>query len=95
MRPSLFVHPLADAERQALTVNLRSPGANVFRSCHILLSFLPSTCPGHTHLSSSGFTANALVGPTSVFSAEKLAAWVCASFACMPKGCLAVPDAAA
>ena len=38
MRPPIFVRPLTDAERQALTAGLRSPDAFVLRRCQILLA---------------------------------------------------------
>ncbi|HKW22828.1 MAG TPA: helix-turn-helix domain-containing protein [Ktedonobacterales bacterium] len=38
MRPPIFVRPLTDAERQALTVGLRSADAFVLRRCQILLA---------------------------------------------------------
>jgi transposase len=38
MRPPIFVRPLTDAERTALTAGLRSPDAFVLRRCQILLA---------------------------------------------------------
>ena len=38
MRSPLFVRPLADAEREALTAGLRSPDAVTLRRCQILLA---------------------------------------------------------
>lgn len=38
MRPPIFVRPLTDAERQALTAGLRSSDAFVLRRCQILLA---------------------------------------------------------
>ena len=38
MRPPIFVRPLTDAERQAVTAGLRSPDAFVLRRCQILLA---------------------------------------------------------
>jgi transposase len=38
MRPPIFVRPLTDAERQALTAGLRSPDAFVLRRCQMLLA---------------------------------------------------------
>jgi transposase len=38
MRSPIFVRPLTDAERQALTAGLRSPDAFVLRRCQILLA---------------------------------------------------------
>jgi transposase len=38
MRPPIFVRPLTDAERAALTAGLRSPDAFVLRRCQILLA---------------------------------------------------------
>jgi transposase len=38
MRPPIFVRPLTDAERTALTSGLRSPDAFVLRRCQILLA---------------------------------------------------------
>jgi transposase len=38
MRAPLFVRPLADAEREALTAGLRSPDAVTLRRCQILLA---------------------------------------------------------
>ena len=38
MKPPLFVRPLADLERQALTKGLRSPDAFTLRRCQILLA---------------------------------------------------------
>src|SRR5438094_2198582 len=38
MRPPMFVRPLADAEREALTAGLRSSDAFVLRRCQILLA---------------------------------------------------------
>jgi hypothetical protein len=38
MRPPIFVRPLADAEREALTAGLRSSDAFVLRRCQILLA---------------------------------------------------------
>src|SRR5258706_8306580 len=38
MRTPIFVRPLTDAERQALTAGLRSPTAFVVRRCQILLA---------------------------------------------------------
>jgi transposase len=38
MRPPIFVRPLTDGERQALTAGLRSPNAFVLRRCQILLA---------------------------------------------------------
>ena len=38
MRPPIFVRPVTDAERQALTVGLRSNDAFVLRRCQILLA---------------------------------------------------------
>lgn len=38
MRPPIFVRPLTDAERQALTTGLRSSDAFVLRRCQILLA---------------------------------------------------------
>jgi transposase len=38
MRPPIFVRPLTDAERTALTTGLRSPDAFVLRRCQILLA---------------------------------------------------------
>jgi transposase len=38
MRTPIFVRPLTDAERQALTAGLRSPDAFVLRRCQILLA---------------------------------------------------------
>jgi transposase len=38
MRPPIFVRPLTDAERQAVTAGLRSSDAFVLRRCQILLA---------------------------------------------------------
>jgi transposase len=38
MRSPIFVRPLTDAERQAVTAGLRSPDAFVLRRCQILLA---------------------------------------------------------
>src|SRR5260221_12538439 len=38
MRPPIFVRPLTDAERTAVTAGLRSPDAFVLRRCQILLA---------------------------------------------------------
>ena len=38
MRPPIFVRPLTDAERQALTAGLRSSDALVLRRCQIVLA---------------------------------------------------------
>ncbi|MDQ6731498.1 MAG: helix-turn-helix domain-containing protein [Actinomycetota bacterium] len=38
MRPPIFVRPLADTERDALTTGLRSPAAFTLRRCQILLA---------------------------------------------------------
>lgn len=38
MRPPIFVRPLTDAERQALTAGLRSADALVLRRCQMLLA---------------------------------------------------------
>ena len=38
MRPPIFVRPLTDAERQAVTAGLRSPDAFVLRRCQIVLA---------------------------------------------------------
>jgi len=38
MRTPIFVRPLTDAERQAVTAGLRSPDAFVLRRCQILLA---------------------------------------------------------
>ena len=38
MRPPIFVRPLTDAERTALTAGLRSPDAFTLRRCQILLA---------------------------------------------------------
>ena len=38
MRSPIFIRPLTDAERQALTAGLRSPDAFVLRRCQILLA---------------------------------------------------------
>ena len=38
MRPPIFVRPLTDAERTALTMGLRSSDAFVLRRCQMLLA---------------------------------------------------------
>src|SRR5260370_18137068 len=38
MRPPIYVRPLTDAERTAVTAGLRSPDAFVLRRCQILLA---------------------------------------------------------
>jgi hypothetical protein len=73
MRPPVFVRPLADAERDALTAGLRSPDAFVLRRCQILLASARGAIPRviGEHLGCSDQTARDAI---AAFNARGLAA---------------------
>src|SRR5215469_5130135 len=73
MRPPVFVRPLADAERNALTAGLRSPDAFVLRRCQIVLASSRGEIPRviGAHLGCSDQTARDAI---AAFNARGLAA---------------------